>query len=134
MAEYFSHDRQGNFGRRGGTKVKADGRGNAGNFRFSKACSGQTLDTLGMVLSRAESADIEALGAAGELQRLVVDMADVGKRGNGGVRIELQFRQGILRPVGDQLDAGETRLGGKGGTRIDDNRTQPEFVRYAWRR
>ena len=79
----------------------------------------EALRALGMIAPGAQRADVEAVRAHGELQRLVVDMADVRQRHDGGVGIEPDLRDGVLRPLGVEADAGKARLGGEGGARID---------------
>ena len=125
MAEDFRHDGQRDFRRCRSAKVETDGRADAPNFVDGKTRGGQAFDALGVVFSRTERADIKALGTTGELQRFVVDMADMGESRDGRVGIELQFRQCILRPVGNQFDAGKARFGSERGARIDDDGREP---------
>ena len=72
-----------------------------------------------MVAPGSQRADVEAFRAHGELEVLVVDVADVGQRHHGGIGVETDLRDRVLRRLGVQADAGKTRLGGEGRARVD---------------
>src|SRR6185437_6129062 len=82
----------------------------------------------------AEGADIEGVRAQRRCQRGVIELRIVGQGDDGSAAIELQCRQGIVRPLGRERDVGEALVAGKGGARIDDGDEVSRDCRHARQR
>ena len=91
----------------------------AGDLLLAEAGIRQSLRALGVIAPGAQRADVEAVRAHGELQGLVVDMADVGQRHDRRVGVETDLRDRVLRPFGVEADAGEARRRRERRARID---------------
>ena len=79
-----------------------------------------------MGLPRAERADIETVARQRVQQRRIVDLRIVGQRDEGGVAVDVERRQRLVRPFGDHLDVGKALGRGKRGARIDDRHVVAE--------
>jgi hypothetical protein len=53
-------------------------------------------------------------------ERGIVDLRVVGQRDEGGVAVDAERRQRLVRPFGDDLHVGEALDRGEGGARVDD--------------
>ena len=84
----LGHDGDGDLLRALRADVDADRRVDARDLVVAEAGRLQALGALGVVAPGAERADVEAVRAHGELERLVVDVADVGQRHHRRVGVE----------------------------------------------
>ena len=84
-----------------------------------KPASLRRCDALGVIALGAERADVEAIGPHRQLQRLVVDMADVRQRHHRRVGVETDLRDRVLRPFRVEADAGKARLRRERRARVD---------------
>ena len=78
----------------------------------------QAFAALGVGLSRAQRADIEAAAFERVQQRRIVDLGIVGQRHKRRVMIDIERRQGHVGPFSDQRHIRESLGAGKRGARI----------------
>ena len=98
---------------------QTDRRMNARDIGIRGALRLQPFAALGMGLSRAERADIEAVALEGVQQRRIVDLGIMRHRDERGVVIDIERRQRHVGPFGDQRHVRKSLGAGKGGARID---------------
>jgi len=114
------HDGDRDFGRRDRADVEADRRVDAGQIGVADALPAKPFEAARMRLPRSERADIEAVARQRVGERGIVDLRVVGERNEGGVTIDIERRQRLVRPFGDDFDIRKALGRGKGGARIDD--------------
>ena len=91
---------------------------NARDVGIRRALRLQPLGALGVGLSRAERADIEAVALERVQQRRIVDLGIVRHRDERRVVIDVERRQRDVGPFGDQRHIRKSLGAGKGGARI----------------
>ncbi len=98
---------------------KPDRRMDARDVGIRRALRLQPLRSLGVGLSRAQCADIEAIAFEGVQQRRIVDLGIVRHRDERRVMIDVERRQRDIRPFGDQRHVGKALGTGERRARID---------------
>ena len=113
----LAEDRDRDLGRRDGADIEPDRSMDACEIPLAEPGGGEALHPPAVGFLRTERPDIEAIGFEGRDQRRVVQLRVVGEGHHRRAEIGLQRGEGLVRPIGAELDAGKALIGRKGAAR-----------------